>query len=100
MFQIEAYRSQVAALCLKYKVRELYLFGSAKTDAFNNQSDIDLLVQFDAMDNSGYFSNYSDFKASLENLFCRPVDLVENQAIRNPVFRRVVDRERNLIYKN
>ncbi|MDZ7633521.1 MAG: hypothetical protein U5L72_03395 [Bacteroidales bacterium] len=29
-----------------------------------------------------------DFKENLEALLKRPVDLVENQAIRNPIFRR------------
>jgi predicted nucleotidyltransferase len=39
-----------------------------------------------------------DFKESVEQLFKRPVDVVENQAIRNPIFRQVVDREKQLIY--
>jgi len=39
-----------------------------------------------------------DFKESVEKLFKRPIDLVENQAIRNPIFRKVVDREKRLIY--
>ena len=40
-----------------------------------------------------------DFKESLELLFKRPVDLVENHAIRNPIFRKVVDREKQLFYE-
>jgi predicted nucleotidyltransferase len=40
-----------------------------------------------------------DFKEQLEALFGRSVDLVENQAIRNPIFRRIVDREKQLIYE-
>jgi predicted nucleotidyltransferase len=99
MLRIDAYRNEVAALCQKHHVKELYLFGSAKTNAFNDDSDIDLLVQFNAMDSGSYFGNYSDFKSALEDLFHRPVDLVENQSIRNPVFRMVVDRESQLLYK-
>jgi hypothetical protein len=40
-----------------------------------------------------------DFKEELEKLLKRPIDLVENQAIRNPIFRRIVDREKQLIYE-
>jgi len=35
----------------------------------------------------------------LEALFGRSVDLVENQAVKNPIFRRVIDREKQLIYE-
>jgi hypothetical protein len=39
-----------------------------------------------------------DFKEKLETLLNRQVDLVENQAIRNPIFRRVIDRDKRLVY--
>ena len=99
MFKVDPYRTQLYTLCQKHNVRSLYLFGSASTPSFNDTSDIDLLVQFNPIDKSGYFSNYMNFKSELEALFHRQVDLVENQAIRNPVFRRVVDRERTLLFK-
>ena len=86
-------------LCLKYKVRELYIFGSILTDKFNDLSDIDLLVQFGQVDILDYFDNYMEFKENLEVLLNRPVDLVENQSIRNPVFRKIVDRDKKLIYE-
>jgi len=47
------------------------------------------------MDLLNYFDNYMELKEELEKLFKRPVDLVENQAIRNPIFRKVVDREKD-----
>ena len=89
----------LSVLCKRYRVEELFLFGSALTDKFNSKSDIDLLVQFENIDLLEYFDNYMDFKESLENLLGRQVDLLENQAIRNPVFRRVVDREKRLVYE-
>jgi predicted nucleotidyltransferase len=39
-----------------------------------------------------------DFKEKLENLFGRQIDLLENQAIRNPIFRKVLDRDKRLVY--
>jgi uncharacterized protein len=86
-------------LCEKHKVKEFYVFGSILTDKFNDFSDIDVLVQFGQVDLLRYFDNYMDFKEELEKLFKRPVDLIENQAIRNPIFRRIVDREKQLIYE-
>ncbi len=46
-----------------------------------------------------YFDNYMDFKEKLEKLMDRSVDLLENQAIRNPVFRKVIDRDKKLVYE-
>jgi len=86
-------------LCLNYKVRELYIFGSVLTDKFNDSSDIDFLVQFGQVDILDYFDNYMDFKEKLEVLLNRPVDLIENQAIRNPIFRKIVDRDKILVYE-
>ena len=96
---IEQNTNRLIELCVNHKVGQLYLFGSALTSQFNETSDIDLLVQFSQVDLLEYFDNYMDFKEKLEALFNRPVDLVEDQAIRNPVFRRIVDRQKRLIYE-
>jgi predicted nucleotidyltransferase len=96
---IETNRERIFELCDKHKVEELYLFGSALTDTFRDSSDIDLLIQFSRVNLLDYFDNYMDLKEELEQLFKRPVDLIENKAIKNPVFRKVVDREKQLIYE-
>jgi len=95
---IDDNQQKLNALCVQHHVKQLYLFGSILTEKFNKDSDIDMLIQFSAIDLKDYFDNYMDFKESVEKLFKRPVDLVENQAIRNPIFRKVVDREKQLIY--
>ena len=95
---IEKNIDRLIVLCKNHKVGELYIFGSILTDKFSDKSDIDFLVQFEKIDILEYFDNYMDFKESLEKLLGRPVDLLENQAIRNPVFRKVVDREKKLVY--
>ena len=81
---IERHIKSIAALCRKYKVNRLFVFGSVLTDRFNDGSDIDMVVE-------DYFDNYFDFKYSLQDLFGREVDLVEEQTIRNPYFRKSVD---------
>ena len=77
----------------------LYMFGSILDDRFTDESDVDFLVEFENVDVQNYFDNYMDFKEKLEIVLDRQVDLVENQAIRNPIFRRVIDRDKRLIYE-
>ncbi len=90
---------KLVELCDNHKVKELYLFGSILTSKFNNSSDIDMLIRFSQVDLPEYFDNYMDLKEALKKLFNRPIDLVEDQAIRNPVFRRIIDREKQLVYE-
>jgi predicted nucleotidyltransferase len=96
---IEKNIDAIFALCKQHKVDELFIFGSILTQNFNETSDVDFLVQFGNIDILDYFDNYMDFKEKLEDLFGRPVDLLENQAIRNPIFRKVLDREKRLVYE-
>jgi uncharacterized protein len=90
--------SQIKNLCHRYNVRSLYAFGSIVTDKFNAESDIDLIVDFDAIDAAQYADNYFDLKFSLEGIFHRPVDLLEEKAIRNPYFRQAITSQKRLVY--
>ena len=96
---IDLNKDKLIELCNKHMVKELYLFDSILTEKFNDTSDIDLLIQFNQIELLDYFDNYMELKEELEQLFHRPVDLVENQAIRNPIFRKVIEREKQLIYE-
>lgn len=95
---IDDNKKELIDLCKSHHVNELYLFGSILTDKFHDKSDIDLLIQFSSVNLKDYFDNYMNFKESLEKLFNRSVDLVENQTIKNPIFRKIVDRDKKLIY--
>ena len=79
----------IVSLCKRYKVNRLFVFGSVLTDRFNDDSDIDLVVDFKKDEVEDYFDNYFDFKYSLQDLFGRKVDLVEEQSIKNPYFRNL-----------
>ena len=83
---IERHIKSIAALCRKYKVNRLFVFG------------LDMVVDFKKDEVEDYFDNYFDFKYSLQDLFGREVDLVEEQTIRNPYFRKSVDSTKQLIY--
>jgi len=45
-------------LCDQYRVLKLYVFGSAISDKFRKDSDIDFLVTFDAVELNDYADNY------------------------------------------
>ena len=96
---IEQNIDKVIELCLNHKVSELYIFGSALTDKFKDSSDIDFLIQFGQIDILEYFDNYMNFKEKLEILLNRHIDIIENQAIKNPIFRKIVDRDKKLVYE-
>jgi uncharacterized protein len=97
---LEKYSDAINGLCSKYKVRELYAFGSVLGGDFNETSDIDLLVNFDSMEVANYTNNYFNFKFSLEDLFKRPVDLVEESALKNPYFKESISNSRQKVYGN
>jgi predicted nucleotidyltransferase len=98
MNTLQTYKQQIGLLCASHKVKSLHAFGSVLTPAFNAQSDIDLIVSFNDIELAEYADNYFDFKFSLEDLFNRPVDLLEEQAIRNPYFKATVDQKKELVY--
>ena len=62
---IERHIKSIAALCRKYKVNSLFVFGSVLTDRFNDGSDIDMVVDFKKDEVEDYFDNYFDFKYSI-----------------------------------
>jgi len=68
-------------------VSKLYAFGSVTNENFTKNSDIDLLVTFGQIDLEDYADNYFDFKFSLEDLFNRKIDLLEDKAIKNPFMK-------------
>lgn len=97
---IELNLQRIFDLCRKHKVKTLAVFGSILTDRFNDQSDVDLLVDFEEEDFAtfDYVSNYFDFRDALEMLFGRKVDLIEYGNNLNPLFRASVDKKKLMIY--
>lgn len=95
---LEKYRNDIQLLCVKYNVSRLYALGSVLTDKFKESSDVDLIVSFDKVKIDDYANNYYNLKFSLEDIFKRPVDLLEEKALKNPYFNRLVEKQRQLVY--
>ncbi len=79
----------VEAFCRKWQVAELSLFGSALSDQFRPDSDVDILVTF-SPDARRSLMDWADMVSDLEEIFGRPVDLVEKQGLRNPFRRKAI----------
>jgi hypothetical protein len=93
------HQSDLEALCRRYGVRRLELFGSAAVEAEGSgKSDLDFLVEFDALPPGGHADAYFGLLESLQALVGKPVDLVVISAIRNPFFLQSVERTRTLLY--
>jgi uncharacterized protein len=90
---------ELRILCRRFYVRRLDLFGSAARDDFDpDRSDIDFLVEFDRSAPGNLFDTYFGFKEALEELFGRPVDLVETGAVRNPYLKASIEQSRQNVY--
>ena len=95
--QIEIRSDEIAALCRRWKVDELALFGSVVRGDFRPDSDIDVLVTF-APDAAWSLWDLMDMKEELEALFGREVDLVEKRALRNPFRRHAILSAHEVVY--
>jgi predicted nucleotidyltransferase len=98
MNRLTPYIKEIERLCNIYKVKNLYAFGSILNKHYNSESDIDLLVNFAEINLEDYADNYFDFKFSLEGILKKPVDLLEEKAVKNPYLRESIDHDRQLLY--
>jgi predicted nucleotidyltransferase len=93
------HQPEIEALCRRFGVRRLELFGSAAAGRDRpGESDLDFLVEFDVLPPGTYTDAYFGLLEALEDLFDRPVDLVVNSAIKNPYLRQSVDETKVLIF--
>ncbi len=91
---------KISELCSSNTVRSLFAFGSVTTDSFGKDSDIDLVVDIEDKDPISYSDKYFNLKFALEDLLHRKIDLLEEKAIRNPLFKQQIDRSKVLVYGN
>lgn len=97
-------RAELAALCRKYHVVRLEVFGSAARggDFDPARSDADFLVEFAAGSDPG-LAGFLDLKESLAAVLGRGVDLVERRAVeqsRNYIRRRSILDMAETIYES
>lgn len=96
---IESRQRELTALCRRYRVKSLELFGSAARGDFDPEhSDLDFLVAFEPLPVGERADAYFGLLESLEALFGRSVDLVVLRAVRNPCFLENIASSRMRLY--
>lgn len=86
---LELLRSNKPELQARFGVTRLALFGSTVRDSATDDSDVDVLVDFDGPATS---KRYFGVQFYLEDLLGRPVDLVTEKALR-PELRPYIEQE-------
>jgi predicted nucleotidyltransferase len=98
MKEIKDHIAQITQLCDTHDVRSLFAFGSIVSGNLNINSDIDLVVDIENSDPITYSDNYFDLKSQLENIFARPIDLLESNSIKNPFLKQQINDTKVLVY--
>jgi uncharacterized protein len=93
-------REALIALCRRYDVARLEVFGSAArgVDFDPAVSDADFLVEFKPKSALAPLEQFFGLANALKDLLGRPVDLVEPSAIKNPFVRAGINRSREVLY--
>lgn len=91
-------REEIAALCKRFGIRRLEIFGSAATGEFDPaSSDLDFLVDLGGYER-GVAKRYFRFAEALEDALGHDVDLITEDSITNPYFKQSVNLSRELVY--
>ena len=95
---LQAKRESIEALCCRYGVTRLDVFGSALRDDFRpGESDLDLLIEFGPMEGYQKAVAYFDLLEALQSLLGVDVDLVMTGALTNPYLAWDIEQSRRLL---
>jgi uncharacterized protein len=99
MIMIEQHIDQITSICQKRKVKSLWVFGSVLNPSlFNENSDVDVVIEFEKIDERDYADNYFTLKEELEKTFQHEVDIVSEQFLRNPIFIHQLNTTKRLVF--
>ena len=87
----ETHRAELAAICRRFNVSKLDLFGAATRDDVDpERSDFDFLVALDLSSSTNGCEDYYRFKDALESLLGRTVALVMEGTAETPTLKRSI----------
>ncbi|MCF6357173.1 MAG: nucleotidyltransferase domain-containing protein [Draconibacterium sp.] len=91
--------NRIKPLFETHKIERAYIFGSAVTGKFDENSDLDFLIKFQAglkpLEKGELWWNLHD---SLRDFFKREIDIVTENSLKNPYFIKEIDETKELIY--
>jgi len=83
---------KIKDVCQRHHVKELYVFGSAVTDKFKEDSDVDFVIDFEGVEEKEFANNYFSLMETLQNLLKRKVDFVTEKYLQNRIFIEQVNK--------
>ncbi|MEM8900701.1 MAG: nucleotidyltransferase domain-containing protein [Bacteroidota bacterium] len=97
---IEKHIEDLTRLCEIHHLKRLWVFGSVLGQNFGEDSDIDLLYEWDrgSILDEDYLNNHSQFIESVESLFGRKIDFVHFPSLKNPYFIEEIKETSVLLY--
>jgi predicted nucleotidyltransferase len=97
MIDFKQYKDEIANICKRHDVKKLVLFGSAISDEFKSNSDLDFIIEFSNPDRG--IKKYMNVKFELEELLKRQVDLVMPKAINNKNIKKYIYSNTRKLYE-
>jgi predicted nucleotidyltransferase len=95
----QPYLPNVIELFKKHKVKNAYVFGSVLTTKFNQESDLDFIVNLqDGLEPVDAGGHLWDLEFELENLLHRKIDLLTERSLKNPYFIKELNETKFPIY--
>jgi predicted nucleotidyltransferase len=88
----------LGAICRRYGVKKMSLFGSAARNELRPESDVDLMVEFKPRSRTTLF-DLVDLQEELSPLFDnRKVEITSPEILENPFRRRAIERDLKTLY--
>ncbi len=91
--QVYFKREKVKKICAEHGATDVRVFGSVARGDFTNTSDIDFLVNMEAIKREKPFAYLGDLERlheALEKLFGRKVDVVEESGLKGEVLEEAL----------
>ena len=97
---IENNKLKIAEICKDLNIKTLHVFGSATTNRFNKDSDIDFLLSFpENISIEQYTDNYFELHYKLRELLNREIDITTERSLSNPYFIESDNETKQLLYE-
>lgn len=90
---IERVQPEIEAFCQRHHVRRMALFGSVLRSDFTPESDVDILIEFEAGQTPGFF-RLAQMQDELSAMLGRSVDLLTPGFLHASIRERVMQQAR------
>ncbi len=95
--------NEIVEICRNAHMKEVYLVGSAVTDDFDDESDLDFLYYFDTKSSSfnvlDSFDYYLSFIENIRKVCNRSADMISGEDIKNEVLEKNLRENKVKIYE-